>query len=71
MRDASSIDPEERRREKQASRDDDARRLAAGEVTPDQLRQENALFAGVYVEPLWGDLPKALAAMRRPRRLQR
>jgi hypothetical protein len=35
----------ERVREKQRSREEDARRLAAGEVTRDQLRRENGHFA--------------------------
>jgi hypothetical protein len=67
MDDVEYIDPEERRREKQASRDEDARRLAAGEVTPEQLNRENSFFAGLSLEPVWSDLPRALAAMRRRR----
>jgi hypothetical protein len=37
--------PDERAREKQASRDEDERRLAAGEVSREQLRRENGRFA--------------------------
>ena len=40
-------DPAERAREKQASRDEDARRLAAGEVTREELARENSPFAGL------------------------
>lgn len=40
-------DPAERAAEKQASRDEDARRLAAGEVTPQELARENSPFAGL------------------------
>lgn len=36
---------EERQLEKQASRDEDARRLSAGEVTREELRRENGHFA--------------------------
>ena len=67
MDDAKRIHPEERQREKQASRDEDARRLAAGEVTPAQLHRENSFFGGQPVEPVWSDLPRVLAAMRRRR----
>ncbi len=68
MADTTYIHPRERQREKQVSRDEDARRLAEGEVTPEQLQRENAFFQGLPVEPVWSDLPKALAAMRRGRR---
>jgi hypothetical protein len=42
-----TYDPAERAAEKQASRDEDARRLAAGEVTREQLARENSPFAGL------------------------
>jgi hypothetical protein len=35
---------ETRMREKQASRQEDARRLAAGEITQEELRRENGRF---------------------------
>jgi len=35
---------EELQRTKRESRREDARRLAAGEVTPEQLQEENSLF---------------------------
>jgi hypothetical protein len=38
-------DPKERAREKKRSRDEDARALAAGEKSRDELRRENGLFA--------------------------
>jgi hypothetical protein len=41
----SDYDRERRAREKQAARDADARRLASGEVTPEQLARENGTFA--------------------------
>jgi hypothetical protein len=41
------FDPEKRAEQKQASRDDDARRLASGEVTREQLRRENSVFSGI------------------------
>lgn len=34
--------------EKQASRDEDQRRLSAGEVTPEQLQKENSFTAGFH-----------------------
>jgi hypothetical protein len=37
--------PEERAREKQRSRDEDARALASGEKSRDDLRRENGHFA--------------------------
>ncbi len=40
-----TFDPAERAREKQASRDEDARAIAAGEKTADQVRRENGAFA--------------------------
>jgi hypothetical protein len=46
-----TFDVEERRREKQASRDEDARRLAAGEVTPLELLKENCPFYGLNLKP--------------------
>lgn len=36
------FDIEERRREKQASRDEDERAIEAGEKTPAQVRRENS-----------------------------
>lgn len=41
----ATFDPAERAREKQASRDEDARALASGEKTVEQLRRENSAFA--------------------------
>jgi hypothetical protein len=38
-------DPKERAREKKRSRDEDARALAAGEKSRDELRRENGHFA--------------------------
>ncbi len=46
---SETFDPEERRREKQASRDEDARRLAAGEATPAELARENSPFSGLRI----------------------
>jgi hypothetical protein len=43
----STFDPAERARQKQASRDEDARRLAAGEVTKAQLKRENGMLSGM------------------------
>jgi hypothetical protein len=42
---AERLDPQERAREKQRSRDADARALASGEKTRDELRRENGHFA--------------------------
>lgn len=42
---SATFDPAERAREKQASRDEDARALASGEKTVEQLRRENSAFA--------------------------
>lgn len=42
-------DPSERASEKQRSRDEDARRLASGEVTQEELRRENGIFYGLKV----------------------
>ncbi len=39
------LDPEERAREKAASRQEDARAIAAGEKSVEQVRRENASFA--------------------------
>ncbi len=39
------LDPKERAREKERSRDDDARALASGEKSVEQLRHENGHFA--------------------------
>lgn len=41
------LDQRERARQKQAARDEDARRLAAGETTPEALDRENGLAAGL------------------------
>jgi hypothetical protein len=43
--DSRRYDPAERARQKQASRDEDERALAAGEKTMDDLRRENTIFA--------------------------
>jgi hypothetical protein len=43
------FDPEERAREKQASRDHDARDLASGNKSREQLRRENGHFAFPHV----------------------
>ncbi len=40
-----NFDPEERAREKQRSREDDARALASGEKSREELRRENGHFA--------------------------
>ncbi|MFW2349832.1 hypothetical protein [Qipengyuania sp.] len=40
---------EERRAEKQKSREEDARRLAAGEVTKEELGRENRLFSSPII----------------------
>lgn len=37
----------ERARQKQASRDEDARRLAAGEITKAALKRENGMLSGM------------------------
>ncbi len=39
------LDPQDRAREKQQSREDDARALASGEKSAEQLRRENGHFA--------------------------
>jgi len=39
------FDPKERAREKQRSREEDARALASGEKSREQLRRENGHFA--------------------------
>lgn len=44
-RQKASFDLAERAREKQASRDEDARTLAAGEKTREQLAEENGAFS--------------------------
>jgi hypothetical protein len=41
--DSEELEPKERAREKQSSREDDARALASGEKTREQLREENGL----------------------------
>ena len=50
---AVTFDPIERAAEKQASRDDDARRLAAGEVTREELARENGALSGVATRIAW------------------
>jgi hypothetical protein len=45
-REAEAFDPAERAAEKQASRDDDARALASGAKSREQLRRENSMFSG-------------------------
>jgi hypothetical protein len=44
-REPESLDPKERSREKQRSRDEDARALASGQKSRDELRRENGHFA--------------------------
>jgi hypothetical protein len=39
------FDPKDRAREKQRSRDEDARALASGEKSPEQLQRENGHFS--------------------------
>jgi hypothetical protein len=50
--DPERLDPEERAREKQHSRDEDARALASGEKTRTQLRRKNGhfAFADVFID---------------------
>lgn len=43
----STFHPEERARQKQASRNEDARRLAAGEITKAELKRENGMLSGM------------------------
>lgn len=43
--DPKFFDPAERARDKAASRAEDARAIAAGEKSPEQVRRENASFA--------------------------
>jgi hypothetical protein len=47
---AEKLDVEKRRQEKQASREADARALASGEKSREQLRRENGAFSGLNVE---------------------
>lgn len=42
---APVFDPEQRAREKQASREEDARAVAAGEISPQALARRNGAFA--------------------------
>jgi hypothetical protein len=44
--DRQPFDPAQRAAEKQASRDADARALAEGRVTEEQLRRDNNMFSG-------------------------
>lgn len=53
------IDPQQRNKEKQASREADDRALAAGELTIEQLNARNARFA----------FPDAVVDLRGARRL--
>lgn len=39
-----------RRRKKQASRDEDQRRLEAGEVTREELNRENSMFPPEFIK---------------------
>lgn len=43
------FDVEKRRAEKQEARDEDARRLEAGEITKDELGSENGLFSSPII----------------------
>lgn len=43
----NTFDPKKRAAEKQASRDEDARQLAAGEVTHAELRKRNGFFSSL------------------------
>lgn len=45
--DIRTFDPAQRAAEKQRSRDADARALAEGRVTEEQLRRDNNMFHGV------------------------
>ena len=47
----SLVPSSERAAEKQASRDEDARALAAGEKTQDHLRRENGVFSQFRSRP--------------------
>ncbi len=44
-RDPERFDPKERAREKQRSRDEDARALASGEKSAEQVQRENGHFS--------------------------
>jgi hypothetical protein len=41
------LDQAERASQKQTSRDEDARQLAAGEITPEELRKRNSFFGSL------------------------
>jgi hypothetical protein len=43
---SQTFDPAQRAAEKQASRDADARAIAEGRVTEEQLRRDNSMFSG-------------------------
>ncbi|MBM3549777.1 MAG: hypothetical protein FJX54_22795 [Alphaproteobacteria bacterium] len=43
----SSFDLEDRRRQKQASRDADAARLQRGEISRDELKEANSFFRAI------------------------
>lgn len=49
------FDPRERAREKQASRDSDARDLASGAKSREQLRRENGVFALPDAQIVWDE----------------
>jgi len=54
------FDPAHRAAEKQASRDADARAIALGEKTVEQLREENRFTASLKFAPLdYSKLPRA------------
>ena len=42
---------EERQKEKQKSRNEDQRRLDSGEISRDDLRKENGIFANLNAKP--------------------
>ncbi|GAB4361798.1 MAG: hypothetical protein Kow00114_16620 [Kiloniellaceae bacterium] len=46
----SKLDGAERARQKQASRDEDARRLATGEISRAELQRENSFFNSLPFE---------------------
>ena len=44
----SSFDPDKRAAAKQAARDEDTRRLAAGEISKEELRRRNGFFSALF-----------------------
>ncbi len=48
------LDFEEHRRKKQAAREEDARMLAAGEITKTELRRKNSLLHRMGLDPQSG-----------------